>query len=59
MKTEDTVLHVQMLDFKVSQIVMFLPQSWYGRDRKMPTTGYPSRRPKSICSSTYYTIKLW
>ena len=25
----------------------------------MPTTGHPSQRPKSICSSAYFNIKFW
>ena len=39
-------------------LVMFLPRSWYGRERKMTTTGHPSQRPKSICSSAYFNTKF-
>jgi len=38
---------------------IFLTQSWYGRDRKMPTTGHASQCPKSICSSAYFNIIFW
>jgi len=34
-------------------LVIFLPQSWYGRDKQMPTTGYSSQRPSACpCFST-------
>ena len=39
-------------------LVIFLPHSWYGKDRTIPTTGHPYRRPKSICSSAYFNIFL-
>jgi len=48
-------MHIHHLTF----FVIFLPQSWYGRNRKRSTTGHPSERPKYICSSTYFTIKFW
>ena len=40
-------------------MVIFIPQSWYGRDWKMPTTGHPSQCPESICLSAYFNIKFW
>ena len=42
-----------------SCLVIFLPQSWYGRDWKMTTTGHPSQCPESICLSAYFNIKFW
>jgi len=48
-------MHIHHLTY----LVIFLPQSRYGRDRKMTTTGHQSLCPKSIWSSAYFNIKFW
>ena len=43
-------------------LVMFLPRSRYGRDRKMTTTGHPSQRPFAlprISTSNIGIFKRW
>ena len=50
---------MSQVDAHPTFLVIFLPQSWYGRDWKMPTTGHSSQRPKSICPFRVFQHQIY